>query len=43
MLKNIIPAKFQSIDYSWPVKDKNIANKLKNYYLNYNKCFRLFY
>ena len=43
MLKNIILIKSQSIDYSWTVKDKDISNELKNYYLNYNKCFRLFY
>tara|TARA_B100000787_G_scaffold30907_1_gene20748 strand:- start:1207 stop:2427 length:1221 start_codon:yes stop_codon:yes gene_type:complete len=35
MFKNIIPAKFQSINYSWPIQEKNIANKLKSYYLDY--------
>ena len=36
MLKNIIPARHQSVDYNWPVKDKNIANELKDYYYNYS-------
>ena len=35
MFKNIRPAKFQLINYSWPIQDKNIANELKNYYFNY--------
>ena len=35
MLRNIKPAKFQSINYNWPVQDNNIADQIKKYYINY--------